>query len=122
MADRNMTMVIVGGGGGAPTIPEKPQGKPGIQDCAAECTGPLYKYMGANMTPEALRGGHNPGRQRGRPSKSKQIIAQNMREVFSNPPSTLGTDQTKEERRKQMVAIGLSKARATGARVPRKKG
>ena len=51
-----------------------------------------------------IQAGHNP-----KPSKKK--VAAAMREVFSHPPSTLGKNQTKDERRQQLVAIGMSKAR-----------
>lgn len=52
--------------------------------------------------------------------KSQKIIERNMQEVFDHPPSTLGKNQTAMERRKQQVAIGLSKAKAEGADVPAK--
>lgn len=116
MAEKPTAVLIVSGRGGVPTIPEKPQGAPGIQDCAGECSGPLYKHLGASFTPEAIRQGHNPGRK----SKTQQKVAQAFHEVYTNPPSTLGSNQTKDERRAQMTAIALSKARAKGARVPRK--
>jgi len=53
-------------------------------------------------------------------SKTEKIVAKNMREVFDHPPSTLGKNQTAEERRAQQVAIGLEKSRKAGAKVPRK--
>lgn len=106
MADKAVVM-IVGGGGGAPTIPDKPQGTPGLQDCAGECTGSMYGYLGKSMTPAAIREGHNPG-----PSKKK--VAAAFREVYDNPPSTLKPGQSKEKRRKQMAAIAFSKARSKG--------
>ena len=53
-----------------------------------------------------------------RKSKSDKIVERSMREVFENPPSTLTAGKTGEARRKQQVAIGLSKARAAGAEVP----
>lgn len=52
-------------------------------------------------------------------SKSDKIVAKKMREVFTNPPSTLGKDQTPTERRKQQVAIALSKSRDEGAKLPK---
>lgn len=104
MADKPAVVMIVSGRGGVPTIPDTPQGTPGLQDCAGECTGALYKYIGKTFTPEALREGHNPG-----PSKKK--VAAAFREVYDNPPSTLKPGQSKEKRRKQMAAIAFSKAR-----------
>ena len=53
-------------------------------------------------------------------SKSDAIVERNMKEVFDNPPSTLGKNQTPTERRKQQVAIALSKSREAGADVPEK--
>lgn len=96
--------IIVAGGGGAPRIPPRQVGKPGVRELGAECTGALYNYLPSSMTPAAINQGHNP-----KPSKAK--VAAAMREVFTNPPSTLGKNQTKDERRKQLVAIGMSKAR-----------
>lgn len=55
-------------------------------------------------------------------SKSDKIVERNMKEVFDNPPSTLGTNQTPTARRKQQVAIALSKSRDEGAKVPKKRG
>lgn len=55
-------VVMIGRNGGVPTIPEKPQGRPGLQDGAGECTGKMYDYMGKSFTPDAIRAGHNPGR------------------------------------------------------------
>ena len=56
-----------------------------------------------------------------KPTKTEKIVEKNMREVFESPPSTLGKNQTAEERRKQQVAIGLEKSRKEGAKLPRKK-
>lgn len=53
-------------------------------------------------------------------TKSQKIIARNMQEVFDHPPSTLGKNQTATARRKQQVAIALSKSREAGADVPAK--
>lgn len=53
-------------------------------------------------------------------SKSDKIVERSMREVFDNPPSTVKPGKTGEAKRKQQVAIGLSKARAAGADVPEK--
>lgn len=111
MAERPVA-IIVTGRGGVPTIPDQPQGTPGIQDCAGECTGPLYKHLGASFTPAAIAAGHNPGK-----SKSQKKLDAAMSETFHNPPSTLKPGQSKEKRRKQMVAIAFAKARARGAKV-----
>ena len=111
MPDKPAVVMIVGGGG-APMIPQPMQGTPGLQDCAGECTGPLYTYLGKTFTPDALREGHNPGK-----SKSQKKLDAAMSETFHNPPSTLKPGQSKEKRRKQMVAIAFSKARAKGAKV-----
>ena len=105
------------GGGGAPTIPRRQVGSPGIVEIGDQCTGPEFNYLKKLKDPVVLKQGHNPKKRPGRPSKSQQLVTESMREVFSHPPSTLGTDQTQEERRKQMVAIGMSKARARGAKV-----
>jgi hypothetical protein len=84
--EKRPVVMIVGGGGGAPTIPEKMVGKPGLQDCAGECTGKMYSYMGSSFTPDALRAGHNPGRkpQRKATSQAQQAFMgaelQRMRE------------------------------------------
>lgn len=96
--------MIVGGGGGAPRIPPRQVGKPGVREVADMCTGPEYDYLGRMKDHTVIQAGHNP-----KPSTKK--VAAAMREVFANPPSTLGKNQTKEERRTQMVAIGMSKAR-----------
>lgn len=99
--------MIVSGRGGVPTIPDPPQGKPGLQDCAGECAGPLYTYMGKTFTPAAIAEGHNPG-----PSKKK--VAAAFREVYDNPPRALKPGQSKAKRRQQLAAIAFSKARAKG--------
>lgn len=52
-------------------------------------------------------------------SKTDKIVAKNMREVFSDPPSTLKPGQSAEATRTQQVAIGLSKAREAGADIPK---
>lgn len=44
-----------------------------------------------------------------------------MSEVFHNKPSTVDKSKSAEGQRKQMVAIGLSKARQAGAKIPEKK-
>ena len=64
-----------------------------------------------------MRGG---GRMAAKQSTSKTIIEESMREVFDNPPSTVKPGQSAEATRKQKVAIGLSKARDKGAKVPKK--
>lgn len=106
--DTRPVVIRVGGGGGVPTIPDKPVGKPGLQDCAGECTGALYKYMGTTFTPEAVRQGHNPA-----PSKKK--VAAAMREVHRNEPSTVARADVSEARKETMrQAIAFSKARKKG--------
>lgn len=109
MAEKPTAVLIVSGRGGVPTIPEKPQGAPGIQDCAEECTGSLYKHLGASFTPEAISAGHNTKGKPRYPAKAK--VAEAFHEVYQNPPSTLKPGQSKSQRRKQMTAIALSKAR-----------
>lgn len=49
---------------------------------------------------------------------SDKIVEKAMSEVFHHPPSTLKPGQSAEARRKQQVAIGLSKSRAAGADIP----
>lgn len=108
MAEKPAIVMIVSGRGGVPTIPEKPPGTPGLQDCAGECTGSMYKYMGKTFTPEALRAGHNPG-----PSKKK--VAAAMREVHTNEPSTVARADVSDARKEKMrQAIAFSKARKRG--------
>lgn len=41
----------------------------------------------------------------------KAAINNAFHEVYTKPPKTLGKNQTPEQRRKQMIAIALSKAR-----------
>jgi hypothetical protein len=106
MAEKPAVVMIVRNGG-VPTIPEPMQGAPGLHDCAGECTGKMYSYMGKSFTTDAVREGHNPG-----PSKKK--VAAAFREVYDNPPSTLKPGQSKVKRRSQMAAIAFSKARQKG--------
>lgn len=108
MAEKPVTVMIVGGGGGAPMIPQQPQGTPGLQDCAGECTGSMYGYLGKSMTPAAIREGHNPG-----PSKKK--VAAAMREVHTNEPSTVSRADVSDARKEKMrQAIAFSTARKKG--------
>lgn len=104
MKQQGAVVMIVGGGGGAPRIPPRQVGKSGVREVADMCTGEGYGYLGKMKDPQVLSQGHNP-----KPSKKK--VAAAMREVFTHPPSTLGKHQTKDERRQQLVAIGMSKAR-----------
>lgn len=99
--------IIVSGGGGAPRIPPRVPGKPGIVECADSCTGPEYNYLKGMKNQSVLRQGHNP-------KPSKKQVADAFSEVYANPPSTLKPGQSKAARRKQMTAIALSKARAKG--------
>lgn len=97
--------MIVSGRGGVPTIPEPMQGKPGLHDCAGECTGAMYKHLGASFTPAAIAQGHNPA-----PSKKK--VAAAMREVHQHEPSTVArADVSKARKEKMRQAIAFSKAR-----------
>jgi hypothetical protein len=112
MAEKPAVVMIVRNGG-VPTIPEKMQGTPGLQDCAGECTGPMYGYMGKSFTPDAVREGHNPGRPPGRPSQKK--VAAAFHEVMHNEPSTVARADVSEKRKQKMrVAIALNKARQKG--------
>ena len=54
-------------------------------------------------------------------TKTEKKVAEAFKEVHANPPSTLGKNQTKGEREKQLTAIALSKARAEGADIPKPK-
>jgi hypothetical protein len=47
---------------------------------------------------------------------SQELVDKSFHEVYTNPPSTLGKDQTQTQRRKQLTAIALSKARAASKR------
>ena len=51
----------------------------------------------------------------------KNKVEAAFHEVFTSVPSTVKKGASKEAKRKQMVAIALSKARASGAKVPKKK-
>lgn len=52
----------------------------------------------------------------------KSKVHSAMKEVFSKVPKTVkATGKTGEAKRKMQVAIGLSKARAAGAKIPEKK-
>jgi hypothetical protein len=51
-------------------------------------------------------------------TKSAKKVSRAMREVFTNKPKTA----TKKGGRKQLIAIGLAKARKRGARIPKKRG
>lgn len=55
-------------------------------------------------------------------SSSKKKIASAFHEVFTNEPSTVDKSKSPEGQRKQKIAIALSKARAAGAKVPKKGG
>ena len=45
MPDKPDVVMIVGGGGGAPSIPPRHVGKPGVRDVAEMCTGKEYDYL-----------------------------------------------------------------------------
>jgi len=53
--------------------------------------------------------------------KSNRKLTSAIKEVRANPPRTLKKDQSKKERKRQLLAIAFSKARKRGARLPRKK-
>jgi hypothetical protein len=46
-------------------------------------------------------------------------VSNAFHEVFHNKPSTVDTSKSASGQRKQMIAIALSKARASGARIPK---
>jgi hypothetical protein len=53
-------------------------------------------------------------------ASSKDKVSSAMREVFTNvPKNVIKTGKTGKAKRKMMIAIGLSKARAAGAKVPK---
>jgi Family of unknown function (DUF6496) len=57
-----------------------------------------------------------------KPSKTQRLVGAAMKEVHENVPKNVKkTGKTGEAKRKMLVAIGLSKARAAGAKVPTKK-
>lgn len=53
-------------------------------------------------------------------SRSRQVLSGAMREVFTNTPRTVDTSASAGAQRKQKIAIAYSKARAAGARLPKK--
>lgn len=55
-----------------------------------------------------------------KPTKKTRLVGAAMREVFSNTPSTVDKSKSAAGQRKQKIAIALSKARAAGARIPKK--
>ena len=56
-------------------------------------------------------------------SQSEKKVDSAMHEVFHNVPKTVkATGKTGESKRKMMVAVALSKARAAGANIPKKGG
>jgi len=59
-----------------------------------------------------------------KPTKSQALTRAAFREVNKNPPARVKRTKRKKgakAARKQATAIALSKARAKGARIPRKK-
>jgi hypothetical protein len=52
-------------------------------------------------------------------SKSDKIVSKNMREVFTDVPSTVKTSASPGAQRKQQIAIALSKSREEGADIPK---
>lgn len=55
-----------------------------------------------------------------KPTKTEKKVAEAFHEVYESKPSTMGKNQTKAEERSQLTAIALNKARAKGAKVPKK--
>lgn len=107
------------GPGGVPLTPSRIPGKPGIVEVADMVTGPLYDYLGPKKDREVLRQGHNPRKK----ASSQQKLDRAMSEVHRNIPSTVTrADVTGEEREAMLRAVAFSKARARGARLPRKRG
>lgn len=66
--------------------------------------------------PSHPRSSHNSSH-----TKSSRKLTSAIKEVRSNPPSTLKKGQGKKERMRQLLAIAFSKARKRGARLPRRK-
>lgn len=107
------------GAGGVPLMPSRLPGKPGIVEVADMVTGPLYDYLGPKKDREVLRQGHNPRKK----ASSQQKLDRAMSEVHTHIPSTVQrADVTGEEREAMLRAIAFAKARAQGARLPRKRG
>jgi hypothetical protein len=104
MADKPVA-ILVSGGGGAPRIPPRQVGKPGVREVADMCTGPEYAYLKGMRDQATIQQGHNP-----KPSKKK--VAAAFAEVMHNEPSTVARADVSEARKQKMrVAIALSKAR-----------
>lgn len=56
-------------------------------------------------------------------SKSQKKVSAAFHEVFHDVPKTVkATGKTGDAKRKMMVAVALSKARAAGAKIPKKGG
>jgi hypothetical protein len=53
-------------------------------------------------------------------TKTRAKVARAFHEVKHNPPKTLRAKG--KNRRKQVIAVALNKARRAGARIPKKKG
>lgn len=53
-------------------------------------------------------------------SKKDRLIKEAFHEIKKNPPSTLKKGVSVDKRRKQEIAIALSKARSRGANIPKK--
>ena len=57
-----------------------------------------------------------------RQSRSKKLLEASLRETFTNVPSTVKRADVSPERKRNMkIAIGFSKARKAGARLPKVK-
>lgn len=98
--------------------------QPKVRSMAEEVGGPLHAHLGHFTAPEIVQAGHNTTRTKpGRPKKSAAIVQQAFHEVMHNTPSTVKRAKVSPARKQRMkVAIALSKARAAGARIPKKKG
>ena len=79
------------------------------------CTGGGHDESHINKAVTQYSSGYKPN-----PSKGKASLQSALREVFTNKPSTVKTSLSPQKQRKQMIAIAYSKARAAGARLPKK--
>ena len=80
-----------------------------------QCTGGGHDESHINKAVTQYSSGYKPN-----PSKGKSALQSALREVFTNKPSTVKTSASPQAQRKQMIAIAYSKARASGARLPKR--